>query len=195
LERRAAAPTEASADVIAAFEYDDLSRVVCFLEPPRAVDAGHAAADDCDVDSFVSHVRSSSEDDRDVRWSLAAGFAASAMRFADFVAGATVFDDSSGSCTRATTYYSKTGIARGWQKPCLSVHGVIASNGSIPVSPTSSTSVFRSVSDLVNLIDPEGDGAWSTWVNFYKYTHKPVLMCFNRTEHAKRLESMRATMK
>jgi monoamine oxidase len=44
--------------------------------------------------------------------------------------------------------------------------------------------------NLVNRIDPEGDGAWSTWVNFYKYTHKPVLMCFNRTEHAKRLESM-----
>jgi len=44
--------------------------------------------------------------------------------------------------------------------------------------------------DLVNRIDPEGDGAWSTWVNFYKYTRKPVLMCFNRTDHAKRLESM-----
>jgi monoamine oxidase len=44
--------------------------------------------------------------------------------------------------------------------------------------------------DLVNRIDPDGDGAWSTWVNFHKYTGKPVLMCFNRTEHAKRLESM-----
>src|SRR5258706_7807301 len=44
--------------------------------------------------------------------------------------------------------------------------------------------------DLVNLIDPEGDGAWSTWINFFKYTGKPVLMCFNRTAHAERLESM-----
>lgn len=44
--------------------------------------------------------------------------------------------------------------------------------------------------DLVNLVDPNGDGAWSTWINFYKYTGKPVIACFNRTEHAERLEKL-----
>lgn len=44
--------------------------------------------------------------------------------------------------------------------------------------------------DLDNRIDPAGDGAWSTWINVHKLTGKPMIMCFNRTEHAARLESM-----
>lgn len=44
--------------------------------------------------------------------------------------------------------------------------------------------------DLVNRIDPTGDGAWSTWINVYKYSGEPLLMCFNRTEDAERLEKM-----
>jgi len=44
--------------------------------------------------------------------------------------------------------------------------------------------------DMVNLVDPDGNGAWSTWINFYRYTGRNVLACFNRTEHAKRLQSM-----
>jgi len=43
---------------------------------------------------------------------------------------------------------------------------------------------------LVNRIDDSGKGAWSTWINYFKYTGQPVIFAFNRNEHAARLEAM-----
>jgi Monoamine oxidase len=43
---------------------------------------------------------------------------------------------------------------------------------------------------LVNRIDDTGEGKWSTWVNYYKYTNQPIIFAFNRNEHAKKLEQM-----
>ena len=49
---------------------------------------------------------------------------------------------------------------------------------------------WKSTRDIVGRIDPKGKGEWSTWVNFHRYTKEPVLMVFNRTEHAEALEKM-----
>jgi len=37
---------------------------------------------------------------------------------------------------------------------------------------------------------PDPDGKWSLWVNFEKYHREPVLLCFNRTGYAAKLEKM-----
>lgn len=44
--------------------------------------------------------------------------------------------------------------------------------------------------DILGRVDEKGEGRWSTWVNFHKYTGLPILMCFNRAEHALALEKM-----
>ena len=44
--------------------------------------------------------------------------------------------------------------------------------------------------NLVNRIDDTGQGRWSTWINYYKYTQKPVIFAFNRDEYALQLEQM-----
>jgi monoamine oxidase len=44
--------------------------------------------------------------------------------------------------------------------------------------------------DFLGRVDEKGEGRWSTWVNFHRYTGLPILMCFNRTEHALALEKM-----
>lgn len=49
---------------------------------------------------------------------------------------------------------------------------------------------WKSNRDIVGRVDAEGKGRWSTWVNFHRYTKQPVLMCFNRDEHAEVLEKM-----
>ena len=49
---------------------------------------------------------------------------------------------------------------------------------------------WKSNRDALGRIDPTGEGKWSTWFNFHKVTGEPVLLCFNRTAHAKRLETM-----
>lgn len=49
---------------------------------------------------------------------------------------------------------------------------------------------WKSSRDVVGRIDPDGKGRWSTWLNFHRYTKHPVLMVFNRTEHAEALEGM-----
>jgi monoamine oxidase len=49
---------------------------------------------------------------------------------------------------------------------------------------------WESDSDILGRIDPDGDGRWSTWINAYKFTKQPLLMVFNRTEHAEALEKM-----
>lgn len=43
---------------------------------------------------------------------------------------------------------------------------------------------------LVNRIDDTGEGQWSTWINYYKYTKKPIIFAFNRNDYAKKLEQM-----
>lgn len=47
---------------------------------------------------------------------------------------------------------------------------------------------FWKSNDVVGRPDP--DGKWSLWVNFEKYVHEPVLLTFNRTRHAAKLEKM-----
>ncbi|HEV3457923.1 MAG TPA: NAD(P)/FAD-dependent oxidoreductase [Thermoanaerobaculia bacterium] len=62
---------------------------------------------------------------------------------------------------------------------------------------------WKSDRDVVGRVDERGDGRWSTWINFQHYTRHaeggegkrrtagvPILMCFNRTEHALALEQM-----
>jgi monoamine oxidase len=49
---------------------------------------------------------------------------------------------------------------------------------------------WKSDHDILGRVDEKGEGRWSTWVNFHKYTQLPILMCFNRTEHALALEKM-----
>jgi monoamine oxidase len=49
---------------------------------------------------------------------------------------------------------------------------------------------WKSKRDVLGRVDERGEGRWSTWVNFHKITKKPILMCFNRDEHALALEKM-----
>ena len=49
---------------------------------------------------------------------------------------------------------------------------------------------WTSDQDILGRVDEKGEGRWSTWVNFHKYTGLPILMCFNRSEHAIALEKM-----
>ncbi|HEX7192274.1 MAG TPA: FAD-dependent oxidoreductase [Thermoanaerobaculia bacterium] len=49
---------------------------------------------------------------------------------------------------------------------------------------------WTSDQDILGRVDEKGEGRWSTWVNFHKYTGLPILMCFNRSEHALALEKM-----
>jgi monoamine oxidase len=49
---------------------------------------------------------------------------------------------------------------------------------------------WKSDKDILGRVDDTGRGRWSTWVNFHLYTKIPILMCFNRTEHALALEKM-----
>jgi monoamine oxidase len=49
---------------------------------------------------------------------------------------------------------------------------------------------WKSNRDVLGRIDERGEGRWSTWVNFHRHTKLPILMCFNRTEHALALEGM-----
>ncbi|HVZ38443.1 MAG TPA: FAD-dependent oxidoreductase [Candidatus Kapabacteria bacterium] len=49
---------------------------------------------------------------------------------------------------------------------------------------------WKSNRDILGRVDEEENGRWSTWVNFHRYTKLPILMCFNRTEHAIALEGM-----
>ena len=49
---------------------------------------------------------------------------------------------------------------------------------------------WKSNRDAMGRIDPTGKGEWSTWLNFHKYTGEPLLLVFNRTAHAKKLEKM-----
>jgi monoamine oxidase len=49
---------------------------------------------------------------------------------------------------------------------------------------------WKSDRELLGRIDDSGEGRWSTWVNFDTYIKKPILLCFNRTEHALKLEKM-----
>lgn len=49
---------------------------------------------------------------------------------------------------------------------------------------------WKSNRDILGRIDDKAEGRWSTWVNFHRYTDLPILLCFNRTEHALALESM-----
>ncbi|HVR37865.1 MAG TPA: FAD-dependent oxidoreductase [Thermoanaerobaculia bacterium] len=45
--------------------------------------------------------------------------------------------------------------------------------------------------DFLGRVDEKGEGRWSTWLNFHHYKKDlPLLMCFNRTEHALALEKM-----
>jgi monoamine oxidase len=44
--------------------------------------------------------------------------------------------------------------------------------------------------DIIGLVDPDGKGRWSTWINAYRFTKIPLLMVFNRSEHAEALEKM-----
>lgn len=52
------------------------------------------------------------------------------------------------------------------------------------------TKFWKSKADVLGRIDPEGKGRWSTWINGHKFTKLPILMCFNRSEHAEKLEKM-----
>jgi hypothetical protein len=50
---------------------------------------------------------------------------------------------------------------------------------------------WKSNRDILGRIDEKGEGRWSTWVNFHRYEKNlPLLMCFNRNEHALALEKM-----
>ena len=49
---------------------------------------------------------------------------------------------------------------------------------------------WKSNRDTLGRIDEKGAGRWSTWINFHRYTKLPILMCFNRNEHALALEKM-----
>ncbi|HKV39085.1 MAG TPA: FAD-dependent oxidoreductase [Blastocatellia bacterium] len=49
---------------------------------------------------------------------------------------------------------------------------------------------WKSNRDILGRIDETGQGRWSTWINFHRYTKLPILMCFNRNEHAVALEHM-----
>ena len=49
---------------------------------------------------------------------------------------------------------------------------------------------WTSDQDFLGRVDEKGEGRWSTWVNFHKYTGLPILMCFNRSKHALALEKM-----
>ncbi|MBS1914470.1 MAG: FAD-dependent oxidoreductase [Bacteroidetes bacterium] len=49
---------------------------------------------------------------------------------------------------------------------------------------------WKSNRDILGRVDERENGRWSTWVNFHRYTKLPILMCFNRTEHAIALEGM-----
>ena len=44
--------------------------------------------------------------------------------------------------------------------------------------------------DTVGRVPPTPDAGWDVWLNFYKYTGKPILMAFNHTGLAARLEGM-----
>ena len=52
------------------------------------------------------------------------------------------------------------------------------------------TKFWKSDKDILGRIDPDGQGRWSTWINASKFAKFPLLMCFNRTEHAEALEKM-----
>jgi monoamine oxidase len=52
------------------------------------------------------------------------------------------------------------------------------------------TKFWESDSDILGRIDPDGQGRWSTWINAHKFTKQPLLMVFNRNEHAEALEKM-----
>lgn len=52
------------------------------------------------------------------------------------------------------------------------------------------TKFWKSDKDILGRIDPDGQGRWSTWINAHKFTKVPLLMCFNRNEHAEALEKM-----
>ena len=49
---------------------------------------------------------------------------------------------------------------------------------------------WTSDQDILGRVDERGEGRWSTWVNFHRYTGLPILMCFNRSGHALALEKM-----
>ena len=49
---------------------------------------------------------------------------------------------------------------------------------------------WTSDQDILGRVDEKGEGRWSTWVNFHRYTDLPILMCFNRSDHALALEKM-----
>ena len=49
---------------------------------------------------------------------------------------------------------------------------------------------WTSDQDILGRVDEKGEGRWSTWINFHRYTGLPILMCFNRSEHALALEKM-----
>jgi monoamine oxidase len=47
--------------------------------------------------------------------------------------------------------------------------------------------------DTLGRIPSTPEGGWSVWLNFYKYTGIPMLMVFNHTDLAERLETMSDT--
>lgn len=49
---------------------------------------------------------------------------------------------------------------------------------------------WKSNRDTLGRIDETGEGRWSTWINFHRYTGQPVLLGFNHGKHAQQLESM-----